>query len=135
MTTFTFNAPTLFDPEATPTQELKDILHEAPKLADIFAKRERFVLWLQAEMGRHGFPDATRPYPDEDGWSLDYSSKDGSTICTISHSDDENILFHMSVWEFHDTTRDACDALERILFQSPEITDLVVSDRSWPVAA
>lgn len=135
MTTFTFNAPTLFDPEATATQELKDILHDAPAAADMLATRERFVLWLQAEMGRHGFPDASRPFPAEDGWSLEYPSKDGATICTISHSDDEFILFHMSAWEFRDTTRDACDVLERILSQSPEITDLVVSDRSWPAMA
>ena len=110
-------------------------MHEAPGLAGILAQRERFVLWLQAEMGRHGFPNTARPFPDEDGWSLEYPSKDGSTIYTISHSDDEDILFNMRAWEFRDTTRDACDALECILSQSPEITNLVVSDRSWPITA
>lgn len=123
---FTFRAPTLFEPLATPSDELRDVLHDARGMAVILAKSEKFARWLKAEMDKKGLA-AGGPFIDESGWILQVSSKPGFVTCDVSGgADGDEALFYMLVSQFQGATDEAVRAVEAILSQSSEITELKV---------
>jgi hypothetical protein len=126
MTGFHFRAPTLYDPSATPGEELRTVLHGAKGMAELLAKGEKLARWLAAEMNARGL-DTSGPFIDEGGWILQTKSQPGFVVCDVSGgARDDDSLFYMLVSRFGGATEEVPRIVEDILTQAPEITELEV---------
>jgi hypothetical protein len=129
MKDFTFRAPTLFD--ASATAPVEDELHDAPGVAEAAAKIKRFALWLKSEMVNKGLA-AVGPYLDEGGWMIDVPSSGGVpgkrpfVLCIVSGSPGDESLFTLLVAEIGGATEDVGHAIEHILRNASQITELKV---------
>lgn len=101
----------------------------APGVAEYGAKTKRFALWLKSEMVNKGLA-ATGPDLDEGGWYINISSNSaGFVLCIVSgRGGDESLFkFELLVTKIGDAIEeDACDAIEHILRNASEITELKV---------
>jgi hypothetical protein len=126
MTGFYFQAPTLFEPLATPSDALRDVLHDAEGMAQILARSEKFAQWLALEMKKNGL-DTSGPFIDESGWILETACKRGFVVCNVSAgARGDNALFYMLLSRFDDETDEVDSIVEAILRRSTEITELEV---------
>jgi hypothetical protein len=123
MKDFTFRAPTLFDASATASVEEKEAWHDAPGAAEHGAKIKKFALWLNSEMVNKGLA-ANGPYSDEGNWMIDVPSNGGFVLCIVSGGSNDDSLFTLLVTEIGDATEDVGDAIEDILRNASEITEL-----------
>jgi hypothetical protein len=124
MKDFTFRAPTLFD--ASATAPVEDELHDAPGVAEAAAKIKKFALWLKSEMVNKGLA-ANGPYLDEGGWMIDVPSNGGSFVhCIVQGSSGDESLFNLLVAEIGGATEDVGHAIEDILRNASQITELKV---------
>src|SRR6478735_6828942 len=99
MKEFTFRAPTLYDASATASEAEKDAWHDAPGAADYGAKTKKFALWLKSEMVKMGLA-ANGPYADEGNWMIDVPADGGGfSLCIISGSVGDDLLFNVLVSE------------------------------------
>jgi hypothetical protein len=123
---FYFRAPTLLEPSATPSDDMRDILHDAKGMADILAKSGKFAAWLETAMGARGLR-VKGPFIDESGWMLEVKSEAGFVVCNVSsgaRADDS--LFYMLVSRFSGATERVGEIVEALLKNAPEIVDLEV---------
>ena len=130
MKEFHFRASTLFDASANATVEELLGLHDAPGAAEYGAKTKRFALWLTSEMVNKGLA-VGGPSLDEGGWYIDVASNAaGFVLCILAgKSGDESLFeFELLVTKIGDATEedDVCDAIEHILRNASEITELRV---------
>jgi hypothetical protein len=129
MKEFTFRAPTLFDASATASLEEEEQLHDALGAAEALAKYKKFALWLTSEMVNKGLA-ASRPYLDEGGWIIDVPSGGGRVgerpfvLCIVSGSPGDDSVFQLLVTEIGGAPKDVGDAIEDILRNASEITEL-----------
>jgi hypothetical protein len=123
---FYFRAPTLFEPSATPSDHMRDVLHDAKGMADILAKSGKFAAWLETAMGARGL-SVTGPFIDESGWILEAKSEAGFVVCDVSSgARGDDTLFYMLVSRFSGATERVGQIVEALLKNAPEITDLEV---------
>jgi hypothetical protein len=123
---FYFRAPTLFEPLATPSDHMRDVLHDAKGMADILAKSGKFAAWLETAMGARGL-SVTGPFIDESGWILEAKSEAGFVVCIFcTGAREDDALFHMLVSRFSGATERVGQIVEVLLKNAPEITDLEV---------
>ena len=121
---FQFRAPTLFDASAQAAVE--DELHDAPGVAAAAAKIKRLALWLKSEMVNKGLA-AVGPYLDEGGWCIDVPSNEGPfVLCIVSGSPGDASLCELLVTEIGGAPKDVGDAIEHILRNASQITELRV---------
>jgi hypothetical protein len=123
---FYFRAPTLFEPEAVPGDDMRGALHDAKGMAGIMAKSGKFAAWLETAMGARGL-DVTGPFVDEGGWILETKSEAGFVVCIVSSgARGEDALFHMLVSRYSGATERVGQIVEALLKDAPGITDLEV---------
>jgi hypothetical protein len=123
---FYFRAPTLFEPSAAPSDDIRDILHDAKAMADILAKSRKFAAWLETAMGARGL-GVEGPFIDESGWILQVKSGAGFVVCNVSSgARQDDALFYMLVSRFSGATERVGQIVEALLKNAPEITDLEV---------
>lgn len=125
MKEFHFRAPTLFDASAEPSAEDELILHDALSAAEPLAKIKKFALWLKSEMVNKGLA-AHGPDLDEGGWYIDVPSNGGFVLCIVSGSRGDDSLFEVLVTEIGGASEDVGHAIEHILRNASEITELKV---------
>jgi hypothetical protein len=110
---------------------VEDELHDAPGVAEAGAKIKRFALWLKSEMVNKGLA-ATDPYLDEGGWYIDVPSNGGVpgerpfVLCIVSGSPGDESLFNLLGAEIGGATKDVGGAIEDILRNASQITELKV---------
>ena len=103
-------------------------LHDAPSAAENCAKSKRLALWLTSEMVNKGLA-ANGPDLDEGGWYIDIPSNSaGFVLCIVSGSSGDASLFELLVTKIGSATEedDVCDAIEHILRNASQITELSV---------
>ena len=123
---FYFRAPTLFEPSAVPSDDMRDMLHDAKGMADILARSGKFAAWLETAMGARGL-SAKGPFIDEGGWILEIKSEAGFVVCNVSSgAREDDALFYMLVSHFSGATERVGQIVEALLKNAPEITDLEV---------
>ncbi len=123
---FYFHAPTLFEPSAAPSDDMRGALHDAKGMAEILAKSRKFAAWLETAMGARGL-GVTGPFLDEGGWILEAKSEAGFVCCIFSSgAREDDALFYMLVSRFSGATERVGQIVEAILKNAPEITDLEV---------
>jgi hypothetical protein len=123
---FYFRAPTLFEPSTVPSDDMRDILHDAKGMADILAKSGKFAAWLGTAMGARGL-SVKGPFIDESGWILEVKSEAGFVVCDVSSgARKDDALFYMLVSRFSGATERVGQIVEALLKNAPEITDLEV---------
>jgi hypothetical protein len=123
---FYFRAPTLFEPSAVPSDDMRDTLHGAKGMADILAKSGTFAAWLGTAMGARGL-SAKGPFIDESGWILEVKSEAGFVVCNVSSgAREDDALFYMLVSRFSGATERVGQIVEALLKNAPEITYLEV---------
>jgi hypothetical protein len=123
---FCFRAPTLFDASAEASAEDELILHDALGAAEHLAKIKKFAFWLKSKMVDKGLA-AIGPYLDEGGWYIDVPSNGGPfVLCTISGSPGDDSLFQLLVVEIGGAPEDVGHAIEHILRNASQITELRV---------
>jgi len=122
---FHFRAPTLFDASVKPFVREDEQLHDAQGSVEHLVKNKRFAFWLASEMVKKGLA-AKGPYLDEGGWGIDVPSNAGFVHCIVAGSPRDDSLFEVLVVEIGGATRDVGDAIERILRNASEITELRV---------
>jgi hypothetical protein len=125
MTNFTFKAPTLFEPEAIPSDSLLDALHDARGMAAHLAKIKKFALWLEAEFDKKALA-AKGPFVDEGGWLFEVPSSVGFVICIVSGPERDDVRFHMLVSQIGGASAEVGHAIEAILRDAGEIIELEV---------
>jgi hypothetical protein len=124
---FHFRAPTLFDASAKAPVEDELALHDAPGVAEYLAKIKKFALWLKSEMVNKGLA-ARGPDIDEGAWQINVPSKGGGfVLCLVSGSRGDDSLFELLVTEIGGAPADVGHAIEHILRNASEITELTVS--------
>jgi hypothetical protein len=123
MKDFTFKAPSLFDASATATPAEEDMLHDARGVPELLAKSRRFPLWLNSELANKGYA-ASDPDMDEGGWAISVQSGGEGFVYVIASAIDG--VFNMIVSEIGGATTDVGDAIEEILRNAREITELKV---------
>jgi hypothetical protein len=122
---FRFRAPTLFD--ASAEVPVEDELHDAPGAAEHLAKIKKFALWLKSKMVDKGLA-ANGPYLDESGWMIDVPSNGGAfVLCIVSGSSGDGSLLELLVTEIGGANEDVGDAIEHILRNASQITELRVN--------
>jgi hypothetical protein len=122
MKDFTFHAPTLFDALAMPA--IEDELHDAPGAAGPLARTKRFAAWLKSEISDKGML-AFGPSIDETGWIIVVHPVGGGHVYALaSEVDGHEGLFSLIVWELGNATKDVGEAIESILRDANEITQL-----------
>jgi hypothetical protein len=123
---FYFRAPTLFEPSAVPSDDMRDILHDAKGMADVLAKSRKFAAWLGRAIGARGL-SVKGPFIDESGWLLELKSEAGFVVCNVSSgAREDDALFYMLVSRFGGASERAGQIVEDLLKNAPEITDLEV---------
>ena len=126
MSGFYFRAPTLFEPAAAASDDLRGVLHDAKGMADILARSEKFAAWLGTAMGARGL-SVTGPFVNESGWILEVKSEAGFVVCDVSSgARRDDALFYMLVSRFSDATERVGQIVEALLQNASEITDLEV---------
>ncbi len=123
MIVFTFKGPTLFQPEAYPSDD--EFIHDEPdETAERLAKIKKFAIWLKTEMEEHGI--ATKQMVlDDSGWVFDVPSEDGWVICFVSNLDDgDETLIRLLVTEMGGAPEGVDRAVEALLSKSSEIIEL-----------
>jgi hypothetical protein len=106
--------------------EDEQALHDAPGAAEHLAKIKRFALWLKSEMVNKGLA-AHGPDIDEGGWTIDVPSNGGGFVyCIVSGSRGDVSLFELLITEIGGATEDVGHAIEHILRNASQITELTV---------
>jgi hypothetical protein len=103
---------------------VEDELHDALGSARELARMKRFALWLKSEIINRGFV-AFGPSIDETGWIIIVHPNGGGHVYTLTGWDnDDEGLFHLIVWELGGATKDVGHAIEDILRNASQITEL-----------
>lgn len=123
MIELTFKAPTLFDPAATPDDQLLGAFHGAPGAAKKLATIRKFAFWLKEELDK-GKLGIEGPYPDECGWSFNAPSNCGFVVCFVSAPSGTKPDFHLLVTKVGGATEDVGNAIKAVLANSSKIIDL-----------
>lgn len=123
MMEFTFRAPMLFEPLATPSDELRAKLRDALGVPEVLARSEKLARWLKDEMGKQGL-DANGPFVDESGWVVEVPSGGGFVWCLVSGgSGGDEAPFHMLLAQIGDATEEVGHTVAAMLSHSSEITE------------
>ena len=102
-----------------------------PGAAEHLAKIKKFALWLKSEMVNKGLA-AKGPYLDTSSWMIDVPSSGGVpgerpfVLCTVSGSRGDESLFELLVVEMGGAPKDVGHAIEHILRNASQITELRV---------
>ncbi len=122
MLQFTFEAPTLLEPDAVP--DASEVLHDEPReKSDRLAKIKRFAAWLTAEMQQNGIVTKGLGLTG-DGWVFEVPSDEGFVMCFVSNLDHGES--RISVTEIGGAAEGVDRAVETLLKRSGKITELKV---------
>jgi len=125
---FSFRAPTLFGASAKASVREEEQLHDAPGAVAHIVKNKRLAFWLASEMANNGLP-AGDPGLDEGGWMISIpSDRGGFVLCIVSGSPHDDSLIQLLVTEIGGAPKDVGDAIEHILRNASQITELEVID-------
>jgi hypothetical protein len=134
MTSFSFTAPTLVEPDADTNAILKasDVFYNASRESlERLATIKKFVLWLKAEMKKAGLPTKEGLLLDGEsgGWFFDVASNEGSVMCIVSNLDGDGTRISLLVTEMGGAAAGVDRTVEALLNSSSEIVELEVVAR------
>lgn len=123
MILFTFKAPTLFQPDAYPSDD--EFIHDEPdETAERLVKIKKLVVWLKTEMEKHGIVTKGLGL-DPSGWVFEVPSDHGFVMCFVSNLDDgDETLIRLLVTEMGGAPEGVDSAVEALLNKSSEIIEL-----------
>jgi hypothetical protein len=128
MIDFSFKAPSLIEPNATPDYELQGYMGDAPGSAKELAESRKLAFWLESAIRAKNYR-ISKPEADEGGWILSgISGPDGFTFCVLGGSKDTcSIVVSFAGSGAENLGIAFGQVIEDILKDSPEIFELQVS--------
>ncbi len=122
MLQFTFESPTLFEPDAVPAA--REMLHDDTREKSYrLAKIRKFAHWLVAEMGRAGIV-AKGLAVDGDGWVFEVPAAEGFVMCVVSNLDGMEQQIGVMVTEIGGASEGVDRAVETLLRNSGKVAGL-----------